>query len=205
MIKNSIISKYLGGVGVKQKEQIENYVKILLEYNIKTNLISRQIKEETLYKLLSETIFLEKYIKNNIVVDAGSGNGILGIPIAILNRDKSIVLVEAKKKKVEFLNIVKGKLLLEHLSIYHIDINEFFNKEGPGDTSLISRGFPNIKIFFKFLSKRLINELILITSAGKIKKIKKSIEKFEQKIYNIRFRDNLKILKLENVSRETKS
>jgi len=69
--------------------------------------------------------------------------------------------------------------------------------------SIIARGFPDNAKLISYVKNRVAEEVILITSLSKIKKIEKGIEKCEQRIYNVPFRDNLKILYTANVSRET--
>jgi hypothetical protein len=49
-----------------------------------------------------------------------------------------------------------------------------------------------------------VRELLLISSPDKIKKIQNLVANIRQTRYNIPSRDNLVILKLENVSRETR-
>jgi len=53
--------------------------------------------------------------------------------------------------------------------------------------------------------KRKVRELLLISSADKIKKIQNKVANIRQNRYNIPSRDNLIIYKLENVSRETRA
>jgi len=64
---------------------------------------------------LSETLWLNQYISGHIIIDAGSGNGILGIPIAVLDKNREIILVEPQRKKALFLREVKKKMELSNV------------------------------------------------------------------------------------------
>lgn len=182
---------------------IKKYIELMLEYNLKTNIISRKAGNDQVKKLIEETLLLNEFISGNIIIDAGSGNGILGIPISITEPKKKILLVEPKKKKKDFLEYIAATLQLENTKVENVSIISFFNTYKKSGVSLIARGFPDNIMLVKFLEKNCINELLLITSVNKIKKMKKDIEKFEQKIYNIPSRNYIKIIKIRNVSRET--
>ncbi|MEN8153654.1 MAG: RsmG family class I SAM-dependent methyltransferase [Acidobacteriota bacterium] len=182
---------------------INEYIETMLEYNIKANVISRKIKREDIHKLISETLLVREQISFNIVVDAGSGNGILGIPLSITEPGKKIFMVEPEKKKYEFLIHAVEKLNLNNIEAEKATIINFFKTFKIQDSTLVARGFPDNSMLVKLLEKNLVKELILITSENKIKKIEKDIEMFEQKIYNIPSRDYIKIIKMKNVSRET--
>ena len=182
---------------------INEYIETMLEYNIKANVISRKIKKEDIDKLIDETILVREKISTKTIIDAGSGNGILGIPLSIMNPGIKIFLVEPEKKKYEFLVYAVNKLKLKNIEVIKATILTFYKTFKFKKTTLVARGFPDNIMLVKLLEKNLTNELILITSVNKIKKMKKDIEKFEQKIYNIPFRDYIKIIKMRNVSRET--
>ncbi len=182
---------------------IKLFISTLKEYSEKINIISKGITEEQLNSLIEETILLEKYISENTIVDAGSGNGILGIPIAILNPDKKIFLIEPRKKKSEFLSYTINKLDLKNTEVVRSGIEEFLKGRKKRKFTMIARGFPdNIKLTI-YVKKKIVKELLVITSLTKIKKMTKGIEKLRQNIYNVPFRDNLKIIHIANVSRET--
>ncbi|MEN8221632.1 MAG: RsmG family class I SAM-dependent methyltransferase [Acidobacteriota bacterium] len=185
------------------ENDLKEYIIILKKYSRKINIISKTITDEQLEDLVSESLLIDKYTKGTNVVDAGSGNGILGIPIAILHPEKKIILVEPRKKKSEFLNYAVKELKLSNVEVLRSGIEEFVKRNKKMRFSIIARGFPDNNKLISYVKKKVAEELILITSLSKIKKVEKGIEKYEQKIYNVPFRDNLKIMYIANVSRET--
>lgn len=187
---------------------IKKYVRLLMDCNVKVNLISRKMTSEGLDQLLKETILLNNHISENIdtIVDAGSGNGILGIPIAVINKNKNkkIVLVEPKKKKIDFLLEVKEKMDLLNVEIYGSTIKEYLKKKNreKKPISLVTRGFPDLKVLCNYVKRGMIEEVIVITSENKIKKNRIYLESVKKKTYNVPLRDYLKILKMEKTARE---
>jgi len=184
---------------------INKYIDILLKYNKISNLVSRKLNNNDIKNIIEETFLLNNYINNNIVIDAGSGNGLLGIPIGILNKEKKIILVETKEKKVFYLKKMIRNLELRNITVYSGGIDNYFvnEKKNNKNNTLVARGFPNNYELFKHLKNNEINELILITIEDKVKKIKNTVDNIKKYVYNIPSKDNLKIIKLEKVSRET--
>lgn len=195
--------KFFFELSESKRRLIEKYMVYLLECNKKINLISRKVSKSTLLRLISETVFLGKLINGSTVIDAGSGNGILGIPLSIMFGEKKFVLCERKEKKAAFLKEAKENLSLSNVYVCSEDVVDYLKKGKLENTSLIARGFPDIEMLIVLFYKKIVNEVLIITSAVKIKKNKKNVENTDQKIYNIPCRNYLKILKMENVSRET--
>ena len=179
------------------------FVDLLLEYNQMINLVSRQSTRESLSILLAESLLLKKYISTSFVIDAGSGSGLLGIPLAIAFPEKKFVLIETIGKKVRFLKEAKSKLNLTNAIIFEGPIQDFMRHQGRFDSTLIARGFPRVEVLTDYVYKKHLRQLLLITSIDRIKKIQNKVANIHQNLYNIPLRNNLIIYKLENVSRET--
>lgn len=180
-------------------DTLKTYIDMLLEYNEKVNLISRKINREKLVQLLSESHLLNQYISTDIIIDAGSGNGILGIPIALLDKNKKIILVEPKRKKAQFLREVRKKIKLANVEVQDVSIEECLKKKKNGNSkskTLIARGFPRLNVLCGFVKRGMIKEAVLITSENKIKKNQNDLENVTKKTYNVPLRKNLRILKI---------
>jgi len=179
------------------------YVDFLLEYNHKVNLVSRHSTRETLAPLLAETLMLKKFVSTSCMIDAGSGSGLLGIPLAIHFPEKKVFLTEPVQKKANFLKEALAILNLANAEVFAGPIQEFMHRHGLFESTLIARGFPKIEILADFVHKKKAKELLLISSVSKINKIQNKMANFRQNLYNIPLKNNLVIFKLENVSRGT--
>ncbi len=183
--------------------KIELYIKTIFEYNKKVNIISRKITKEQVDVLIRETILMDRHINNKIIVDAGSGNGILGFPLSIANPSRELFLVEPIKKKADFLSYAQRTLDLQNVTVVNTIVEKFIKDTKKKGFTLVARGFPDNLRLLSYLKKKVAYELLILTSDHKIKKIEKKIEKLKQNIYNVPFRDNLKLIHIKNVSRET--
>lgn len=113
-----------------QFNQFFLYIRLLLEWNKKINLFSKN--DET---RLAERHFLESIswmfgndVIKSPIMDLGSGAGFPGVPIAILKPDVKMVLIESKKKKAIFLSEVAKKLKL-NIQIIPERVEELAQKE----------------------------------------------------------------------------
>jgi len=183
---------------------IAEFVDFLLAYNQKVNLVSRRSTRDTLGALIAETLLLKNLVSAPLLIDAGSGGGLLGIPLAISLPGKKFILVETIHKKVVFLNEARRHLGLDNVAVWEGAVQEFMHGHGRGDSALAARGFPAIEALAEFVYRRKVRELLLISSLDKIRKIQNPVANVRQTRYNIPSRDNLVVFKLENVSRETR-
>jgi len=182
---------------------VDLFIDFLLEYNKKVNLVSRQSTRETLDLLVAETLLLKKLVSAPLIIDAGSGGGLLGIPLAISFPEKKIVLTETSHKKTNFLKEALLLLGLDNVKMFEGPIQEFMHRHDFYESTMIARGFPKIEILAEYVHEGKVKELLLISSVDKIKKIQNTVANIRQNLYNIPSRNNLIICKLENVSRET--
>jgi 16S rRNA (guanine(527)-N(7))-methyltransferase RsmG len=183
---------------------MDAFVDFLLDYNRKVNLVSRQSTRESLGALIAETLLLKDLVSTPLLVDAGSGGGLLGIPLAISLPEKNFTLIETIHKKVVFLGAALNNLGLSNAEVWEGPVQEFMQRHDRFNSTLAARGFPAVETLAEFVRRRKVRELLLISSPDKIKKIQNLVANIRQTSYNIPSRDNLVILKLENVSRETR-
>ncbi len=184
---------------------VEAFIDFLLDYNRKVNLVSRHSTRDSLHALISETLLLRDLVSAPLLADAGSGGGLLGIPLALALPEKRIVLAETIGKKALFLEEALRCLRVDNATVWRGPVQDFLRRQGGRECALAARGFPAIEILADFVYRRRVRELLLISSPEKIEKISRPVANIRQTRYNIPSRDNLIIFKLENVSRETRS
>lgn len=99
----------------EQLKQFQIYHHLLLEWNKKINLVSRQDQPRIIsYHFIDSICSITEINKNSVVCDLGSGAGLPGIPIAIVRNDNKMYLIESIKKKTLFLSEAVKSLNLEN-------------------------------------------------------------------------------------------
>ena len=96
------------------------YNNLLLEWNEKINLTAITDEREIILKHFIDSLTINRYIGNaETVMDIGTGAGFPGIPLKIVNENKSFILVDALNKRINFLEEVKNNLKLNDLDLIH--------------------------------------------------------------------------------------
>jgi len=96
------------------------YYEILIFWNKKFNLTAIEDEQEIILKHFVDSLILKLTIENEElekVIDIGTGAGFPGVPLKIINQNLKLTLLEAQKKKVEFL-----KELIKELNLKDVEI-----------------------------------------------------------------------------------
>ncbi|MDA0195711.1 MAG: 16S rRNA (guanine(527)-N(7))-methyltransferase RsmG [Bacteroidetes bacterium] len=111
-----IILKYFPDLSEKQVEQMVQFGDRLIEWNVKINLISRQDTSHFYERHVLHSLAISKLVDfkaGTEILDAGTGGGLPGIPLAILFPESEFHLVDSIGKKIAVVNdIARGLGLL---------------------------------------------------------------------------------------------
>jgi 16S rRNA (guanine527-N7)-methyltransferase len=88
-------------------------------------------------------------IQNLKIADLGSGGGLPAIPIAILQPDWHVTLIEAIRKKTAFLQHVRGKLGLKNIQVLSERVESVAKSQSGQFDAVISRAFTNLAHFLE--------------------------------------------------------
>ena len=105
-------------VNERQIELFDKYVLHLLEWNKKINLVSRKDTENIWIKhILSSVALLFKYkfIPGSNIIDVGTGGGLPGIPLAIMDPDSHFMLIDSIQKKINAVDDI-----VKHLGLTNV-------------------------------------------------------------------------------------
>ncbi|MBQ6477197.1 MAG: 16S rRNA (guanine(527)-N(7))-methyltransferase RsmG [Bacilli bacterium] len=115
----------------EQLSQLEEYYNLLIEWNNKMNLTRITEKKEVYLKHFYDSLTINKIINlndYNTLCDIGTGAGFPGIVLKIFYPHLEITLVDAREKKLKFLDEVIKKLNLKNISTKHIRAEEYSEK-----------------------------------------------------------------------------
>lgn len=99
----------------EHEEQMLLYARQLLWWNDKVNLISRDVSHETLKSHIKHSLcvaLMSEFVTAQYIIDAGSGGGLPGLPLAIVHPEKKFVLNDIVAKKIFVANDLVNKLSL---------------------------------------------------------------------------------------------
>jgi len=164
-------SNHLGiKISENQIDQMVKHAKELILWNKKINLTA--IKDPL---LMAEKHFIDSiapipYLKNeDCLMDMGSGGGFPGIPLKIMNPELKMVLVDASRKKVNFLKHVIRMLDLDNIEAIHSRVEDLHRAETYKNKfdAVISRAFTDLSRFVELASPFLIPDGKVYAMKGK--------------------------------------
>ena len=130
-MNKEIIKEEINKLGINLNNEIlrnlETFYNILKEENSKYNL-TRIIEETDVYlKHFYDSLTITKIINldNQSICDLGSGAGFPGLVLAICFQNTRVTLIEANRKKCNFLNIVIEKLNLDNVKVINARVEEY--------------------------------------------------------------------------------
>ena len=138
----------------KQINQYYKYMNLLLEWNEKINLTAITKQDEIILKHFVDSMTVLKYLDNyKSIIDVGTGAGFPGIPIAIMNEEKEITLMDSLNKRIKFLEDVKENLSLKNITTIHSRAEDLGqNKENREKYDVaVSRAVANLTTLVEYL------------------------------------------------------
>jgi 16S rRNA (guanine527-N7)-methyltransferase len=126
-------------------EALKNYHSELLKFNLKLNLISRSTERDADEAHFADCLQACTMVSNvkltGPVYDVGSGNGLPGIVLSILNPGLEVALIESDTRKCEFLKHTVAVLGLKSTTV----MNVRFETIKTGNMGVgITRGFASL-------------------------------------------------------------
>ena len=148
---------------------IENYLSLLLKWHKNNNIISSSDTEYVIKREIYDSYQFSNLITGKTFTDIGTGGGIPGIIIAILNPDKEIVLLDRKSTYIDFLRIAQHDLGLNNVNITEQDF--FVNKFQLNTETVLFKNFSNKKIAKMQYEKKLIYMIDTVKNSKSVKKV----------------------------------
>ncbi len=140
------------------KENIANLDLFLYEmgrWNRVHNLTAIEGEQESIRLHLIDSIAVLPVMRDFLkisapqVADLGSGGGLPAIPIAILQPEWCLTLIEAVRKKTAFLQHVRGKLKLKNIEVLSERVEVVAMQQPAQFDAVISRAFTSLARFLE--------------------------------------------------------
>ena len=96
---------------------LEQYAELILNWNSTRNLVSRNTNKEQINEHIFDCACITPLLDENKILDVGTGAGLPGIVVSILESKKKVTLLEPNQKKVSFLTHAQAELGLTNMKI----------------------------------------------------------------------------------------
>ena len=126
-----------------QKDQLIQLVLLLNKWNKAYNLTSVRDPQEMLVKHILDSIVVSPYLQGDRFIDVGTGPGLPGLPLAIINPTKQFVLLDSLGKRISFIRNAVRELGLTNVEHVLSRVEEY-QPEQKFD-GVLSRAFASLK------------------------------------------------------------
>ncbi|RUO30917.1 16S rRNA (guanine(527)-N(7))-methyltransferase RsmG [Aliidiomarina sedimenti] len=137
-----LLAKTSLAVSEAQQNQLVQLVLLLNKWNQAYNLTSVRDPQAMLIRHIMDSVVVSPYLQGERIVDVGTGPGLPGLPLAILNPDKEFVLVDSLGKRINFIRQVVHQLGLKNVTAVHSRVENY--EPDQGFSSVISRAFASL-------------------------------------------------------------
>ena len=152
----------------KVKKLLSEYLNLLFKWHDVKNIVSSSDTEYVIKREIYDSFQLNKYLDGNSFSDIGSGGGIPGIIISILNPDKKVLLIDRKSTFIDFLTLAKAELNLKNVEVINRDV---IKSQMPFSTeSVLLKNFSNKLISKMNFEKKFMYLMELIKNSDQVSK-----------------------------------
>ncbi|HEY9380367.1 MAG TPA: 16S rRNA (guanine(527)-N(7))-methyltransferase RsmG [Burkholderiales bacterium] len=131
-----------------QTDQLLAYIDLLLKWNKVYNLTAVRDADAMLTQHLLDSLAVVPHIPPGRSLDVGSGPGLPGVPIAIVEPARSVSMLDSNTKKAAFIRQAAGALKLSNVSVHSHRVEEWAPEET--FSLVISRAFAELRLFVEW-------------------------------------------------------
>ncbi|GLS84800.1 16S rRNA (guanine(527)-N(7))-methyltransferase RsmG [Paraferrimonas haliotis] len=126
-----------------QQQQLMDFVALLDKWNKAYNLTSVRQPKQMMIRHILDSLAVSKHLQGERFIDVGTGPGLPGIPLAIVNPEKQFVLLDSLGKRVRFQKQVIHELKLNNVEPINSRVEQY--QSNLGFDMVLSRAFASLK------------------------------------------------------------
>lgn len=172
-------------------DQLEKYIDLLLEWNEKINLVSRNVSRETVREHVIHSLLpiplglVQWHIK---WIDSGTGGGLPGVPLAICETTRTWFLNDNVRKKMRAVEDIVQTMGLKNTEIIAKSISLFELEKGAG---IITKHAFKIRDLLRHLGSQPWETILMWKGVGDVEKeVQRSGKELNVTIYAFNFGKN---------------
>ena len=151
-----IIRRYFPDLTDRQNEQLTKLLPLYTSWNKKINVISRKDIDQLYSRHVLHSLVIAKYIRfkaDTQILDAGTGGGFPGIPLAIVFPQVNFTLVDSIGKKIHVVNEVVSELKLKNCQALQVRAEQVDKKFD----FIVSRAVTTLPGFIPWVADKILD------------------------------------------------
>ncbi|WP_020561306.1 16S rRNA (guanine(527)-N(7))-methyltransferase RsmG [Thiofilum flexile] len=148
-----------------QQQQLGAYLALLQRWNKVHNLTAVRDPADMLVLHLWDSLSVVPFVTGEHCLDVGSGAGLPGIPLAILNPEQHWTLLDTNGKKTRFMQQAVGELGLKNVTVIQTRVESW--QPTQRFNSIISRAFASVVDFIQSSGQHLAEDGVLYAMKGR--------------------------------------
>ena len=158
----------LTGIAESMTEKLEGFTDLLLKWNRVYNLTGVRTRGEMLVRNIMDSLVILPYLRGASCLDAGTGPGLPGIPLAIARPDITFALVDSRQKRISFVREAVRVLGLTNVTPV---LGRLESIPGDGSYDMVtSRAFSSLSDFAELTGRFLLEGGRLLAMKGNVTK-----------------------------------
>ena len=148
----SLPVKYFPNLSRVQLERFALMETLYREWNLKVNVISRKDIDQLATHHILHSLAIAKVIAfqpGTHILDAGTGGGFPGIPLAVMFPEVHFTLVDSIGKKIKVIDAIAGELELDNVTT----LNARFETVNGSFDFVTGRAISRLPVFFSMVKK----------------------------------------------------
>ncbi len=149
-----IIAKYFPDLTPRQTEQFERLGELYAHWNQRINVISRKDIDNLYLHHVLHSLSIARAVsfsRGTTIIDAGTGGGFPGIPLAILFPDVKFTLVDSIAKKIKVVDAVRHETGLDNVVTLNLRLEKLTSQAD----FVICRAVAEIPTLFGWVKKNI--------------------------------------------------
>jgi len=145
-------------------ENLLTFMDLLKEWSGTYNLVAPRERDFLLTRHLLDSLSIAPWLQPGSLLDVGTGAGLPGLPLAIINPDREVTLIDSAGKKIRFIRHVGRALKLNNIHPLHQRVEELAETEVYAN--ITSRAFSSLTEFAEVVRSRVDQSTRLLAMKG---------------------------------------
>jgi 16S rRNA (guanine527-N7)-methyltransferase len=124
---------------------LARFLRLLDKWNKAFNLTAVRDPLEMVTRHVLDSVSAHSYLYGISILDVGTGAGLPGLPLALMDPQRQFSLLDSGRKKVRFVRHAVGEMAIENVSVVHERVEDYAPAD-PFDT-VLCRAFASIGDF----------------------------------------------------------